>query len=70
MLNSDHKPIVRGPDAKENERPSRRADQNLNLFSQPTACAPKHELLEKYTQDTTSSATTISTVAQSQVTEI
>lgn len=38
MLNSDHKPIARAaPIEKENEKPSKAADEKINLFSQQTA---------------------------------
>ena len=67
MLNSEHKPIARAPTDKENEKPSKK----INIFSQPSGSALKPDLEKLETRgkrESTSSATSASTVAQSQQT--
>ena len=68
MLNSDNKPIARAPANKENDKPTKRTDDKVSIFSQAPASATKKDLLEKFDNSKRgpmSSATTVSTVAQS-----
>ena len=70
MLNySDNKPIARAPSAKENEKPTRRTEEKITLFGQSQVVADlKPNFMEKFEtrkKGQMSSATTVSTVAQS-----
>ena len=47
MLNSDHKPIARAPNEKENEKPSKATDEKINLFSESSATASKPDYMTK-----------------------
>ena len=71
MLSSDHKTIPRDSISKENEKPSRRNEEKINLFSQTTASDMKPDFIDKFVnkkRGQMSSATTVSTIAQSQLT--
>jgi len=73
MLNSDHKPIARAPENKDSEKPISRTEDKINIFSQPSVTKSKNDLLEKFDnrkRGSMSSATSASTVAQSQITQI
>ena len=72
MLNSDHKPIARAPSTKENEKPTRRTDEKTCLFAaSQTSSDLKPDFMDKFEsrkRGQMSSATSVSTVAQSQST--
>lgn len=66
---SDNKPIARAPSAKDNEKPTRRTEEKISLFGQSKAVEDlKPDFFETRKRGQMSSATTVSTVAQSQST--
>jgi len=69
-LNSEHKAVARAPSHKENEKPARKTEEKINIFSQDsTATKPDYlQKIESRKRGPMSSATTTSTVAQSQST--
>jgi len=68
MLNSDHKPIARdASSSKENEKPVQRTEEKISLFpqSQLSSNMEPENFLEVRKRGKMSSATTVSTMAQS-----
>ena len=72
---TDHKPIARDQNEKENDKPLKQSKDQINIFSQPSSSALKPDYLAKLEGAGTrkrgvmSSATTASTVAHSQSTQ-
>ena len=49
MLNSEHKAVERAADAnKENQKPGKKSDEPMTIFSQPSQSASKNDFLSKF----------------------